>query len=206
VIAAAIIAGLLLVIVILADRAKIYAPRNWHFAGPLCIILIGFAIHQNYSGAWEVIVFINAPLAPIAWYWAAYIYKAGVAYQMYVTRGNAPETKTEQPKQDMGVGFVPLVRPLMEQTVEPIEFDMERQFAKTLIIMRDYKPNDEAVDLREETWKRPNKFGSRDAYLAVREKWQTRGIVGKKTARKNSVYVVKDWRAVELIANGNPLP
>lgn len=187
-----------------------YIPRHHHWIGPTALVLTGFYIHEHVNPAWDVIVFVNMPMAVIALEWGAYIWQAGVAYQNYVTRGGAPASaKPAQTEAKLDPSFTPIVRALPEmktQIVEAPKFDMERQFAKTLINMHDFKPNDEAVDLREETWKRPNKFGSRDAYLLVRDNWERQGIVAKKDKRKNSRYVVKDWRAVQLIADGNPLP
>jgi hypothetical protein len=189
-----------------------YVPRHWHWTGPVGMVLIGFAIHKSYGGGWDVILFVMWPLLRISIEYAAYIHEAGVIYQKYITRGGAPEPEPEpeQPADPtLGPGFIQTKRAQMQvsaQVVAAPSFDMERQFAKTLIVMHDYKPGDKAVDLREETWKKPNKFGTRDAYLQVRDKWERRGIIGRKGNKKNASFQVKDWRAVQLIADGNPLP
>jgi hypothetical protein len=114
----------------------------------------------------------------------------------------APESKLDPT-------FQPITRvngKLYASTTDKVAFDMERQFAKTLLIMHDFKPNDEAVDLRETTWKRPNKFGNRDAYVAVREKWEAYRIVAKSAARANAPYKVIDWEQVGKVAGGLRLP
>jgi hypothetical protein len=191
-----------------------YVPRHWHWSGPVGIVLIGFAVRVQFGLTWDVVLFVMWPLLRISIEYAAYIHEAGVIYQKYITRGGAPEpepeTETITPAiPRLGEGFTLTKRAQMQtsaQTVEAPRFDMERQFAKTLINMHDYKPKDAAVDLREETWKKPNKFGSRDAYVLVRDKWERRGIIGRKSEKKNAPFKVVDWRAVQLIADGNPLP
>lgn len=198
--------GLIFLAMTLTSRGRMYIPEHWHAFLPYTVLLTALYLEERLKGTSLAIILIEIG-ALISW---AALEIKGAMYQAYITgwgkerkQETAPEAKTDEPV------LTPLVRAipqLMEKTVEPVRFDMERQFAKTLIIMRDYKPNEEAVDLREETWKRPNKFGSRDAYLLTRDKWEERGIIGKKTKRKNSPYAVKDWRAVQLIADGNPLP
>lgn len=99
----------------------------------------------------------------------------------------------------------PVINSYPNVTVAP-RFDMERQFAKTLLVMHTYKPDDEAVDLRETYWIKPNKFRSRDEYLVVRGKWEYHDIIQKAAARRNAPYVVRDWNKVQAVADGTRLP
>ena len=187
-----------------------YIPRGWHFLGPVSVILIGFVIHEHFNGAWEVIVFVNAPLAPIAWEWARYIHHAGVVYQKYLagTKEDAPVIKTEASQAPVNTvpGFKPLVRsiqPAYAQTTELPAFDKERSFAVTLIRMYDFDPA--TVDLREVKWVKTGKF-SRGPFVAMLDNWKAHGIIDRENENKNSRYVVVKWPAVRLIAQGHPLP
>jgi hypothetical protein len=117
------------------------------------------------------------------------------------------KTTPENPVTEKPVVTPRLVNvPSFNQIIPQVKFDMERQYAKTLLIMRDYKPNCEAVDLRETYWVKPNKFPNRDEYVAVRGKWETHNIVKKSAARRNAPYVVVDWYKVEQVAGGYKLP
>lgn len=184
-----------------------YIPRHHHYLFSVALILFGFWIKQKFGNTLDV-WFTAFYLQFIGLMHGYYIMQAGIMYQGYMTAMNMPDPKPVI--QDTPAKEMPPVKfgewQTVNQVVQPVRFDMERQFAKTLLIMRDYKPNDEAVDLREETWKRPNKFKTREAYVSVRDKWEGRGILGRKSAAKNARYIVKRWDAVELVAAGNPLP
>lgn len=201
-----IVIGLTVLLIIVKDRSGMYVPRGWHFVGPVTVILVGFAIHEHYSRAWEVIMFINAPLAPIAWFWAKYIQEAGVVYQKYITRDGSPAKEDEQPKTEMSDGFVPLVRPIINansQVVSLPKLDLERSFAIAVLRMHEFNPL--KVNLTEEKWVKSGKF-SREPFLVMLEKWKTHGIIDRKNGNKNSTYIVVKPEAVRLIAEGNPLP
>lgn len=87
-----------------------------------------------------------------------------------------------------------------EQVVVAVKFDKERQFAKTLLAMRELAPQDKAVDLREDRW--GEHFGSKDRYRYVRDyRWFR--LLAKQYPRNNSPYRVTDWTGVELVARGN---
>lgn len=182
-----------------------YVPRHWHWLGPFAFILLGFYIHENLNSAWDVIVFINIPLAILAMEWGAYILQAGVAYQNYLTGAPSPR-RVERPLPDLGSDFVPLVRPMSNdnaQTVDVPKFDSERQVARTVINQRNHNLK---VDLTEEFWiKRGNFEGSREAFVAVMDKWKRYKLI-RKGEQTNSTHEVMDWRGIRLIADGHPLP
>lgn len=179
-----------------------YIPRHWHWVFPVLIVLLGFYIGHNYVFGFDVFI-AQSSLTFIACSHAYYIMRAGVMYQAYITRldERADARKQEQPPRE--IPNLNEAQTVYGQDTPRVVFDKERQFAGALLAMRALEKE---PDLREEFWKRPNKFGSRDAYIAVRDRWAERGILGRKDARKNSPYVVENWIAVELVANGNPLP
>lgn len=180
-----------------------YIPKHHHYLYPITTILGGFYIKQHFGDTLDV-WFTAFYLQFIGLMHGYYIMQAGIMYQGYITAMNIPDPKPARVEVEAAPAYRSI--PQFENTVKAVTFDMERQFAKTLLIMRDYKPKDEAVDLREETWKRPNKFKTREAYISVRDKWEARGILGRKSAAKNARYIVLRWDAVELVAAGNPLP
>src|SRR5688572_24507205 len=100
-------------------RAEMYIPKAWHWIGPTSMVLIGFYIHENVNPAWDVIVFVNVPMAVLALEWGTYIWQAGVAYQMYLTRG-VPPAKAE-PETQMDPSFTPLVRPVIHNNAQVVE-------------------------------------------------------------------------------------
>jgi len=190
-------------------------PKGWHFFGPVSVILIGFVIHEHFNGAWEVIVFVNIPLAPIAWEWAKYIQRTGVAYQMYLTRtgGAAPIEKeliNEINKDNKPGVFVPLVRsiqPAFTQVVEMPAFNAEQIFAKDVLGMYDMDPvTQEHVDLTEEKWVIQKKRFSQKPFANMKKKWEDFGLLERANANKNAKFIVKSRLAVELVASGKPLP
>jgi len=190
-----------------------YIPRSWHFIGPVSVILIGFVIHEHFNNSWEVIVFVNAPLAPIAWEWARYIQRAGVAYQMYVTntQGASPikaellkDISKDEPK------FVPTLRPIQQdytQTVDLPKFDVERNFAVTILRMYDFDPRTQKhVDMTEGLWVKTKKQFSQIPFKNMKEKWIHFGLAMRENEKKNARYIVKSRQAIALVASGNPLP
>jgi len=180
--------------------------RPWHaMLLPSIPFLTGFAIVKYFG--WDDMA--SRILAVYIWTFSL-IYGAGIMYQSvlitgYLTAVDKPDPNPAKVETDPQ-GWKPLPNlNQLNQVVAPVKFDMERQFAKTLLVMRDYKPNDAAVDLREKTWIRPNKFKTRDEYVNMLHAWVNHGVVARKSAAKNSPYVVRRWDAVELIADGNPI-
>lgn len=182
-----------------------YVPHHSHWWLTVAVVAYGFYTWKQFGELLIIALLMWTPLDAIAIAWGIYLWQAGVVYQKYLAKVDGNET-VYKPDAPVKKTYADLNRPVFEQTVTAVRFDMERQFAKTLLIMHGYKPNDEAVNLTEDYWKRPNKFGTREAYIVIRDKWDLHKIIGRKSARKNASYRVLDWRAVELIADGNRLP
>src|SRR5688572_29610648 len=166
-----------------------YVPRHWHFAISAGLSLIGFFIMQSIRKAYGmvtdevwVVFFVFQYFAVVHVTW---IYKAGLKYQSYITH----EEPKAEPLTNWHTGQVvdemPKVNVMDQQVVYTQavtlpRFDMERQFAKDLLVMRDYKPNDEAVDLTEKKWVRPNKFETRKAYVDnVLKIWKYHNVIAR---------------------------
>lgn len=180
-----------------------YIPKHYHWINPLAFILGGFWIWQNVKPqTWDVIVTGGVVMFHGIAY-IGYLYEAGLIYQRYITEMNTPDPKPARAE----VEPVPAYRsiPQFENSVPVVRFDMERQFAKALIVMHDFKPNDAAVDMKEKKWVRPNKFKTRAEYVALLSKWEQHGLIERKSAAKNSTYVVRRWDAVQLVAQGNAI-
>jgi hypothetical protein len=196
-----------------------YIFRPWHGWIPFSILAAGLYVSYNYNNIWEMVVG-----AMVLYYLTVmvtgFMLINGVIYQLYLaepglnnifgTSTSTHTTKQITKPQEKTADFQSTGNwkgvPALSQMVKTVGFDMERQFAKTLITMRDYKPKDEAVDFRETTWIRPNKFKTRDEYIQVIEKWKYHHVIAKKDPRRNSTYRVVDWTKVEMSAKGNHLP
>lgn len=197
-----------------------YVPKGFHWIGPTSLILGGFFIRTQYGAHWDVFAFVQLPLAVVAAEWGAYLWKAGEAYQRYVTGTPQPEQPVKAVDWNTGAEVEPLpvydngLKPMIRvngkphvaysQSVDLPKFDNERKVAKTLITQRN---NNFSVDLTEEFWIKRGNFGeSRDRFVAMKDKWVRHGVIYKVGERKNAPHDVKDWRKVRLIADGNPLP
>lgn len=90
--------------------------------------------------------------------------------------------------------------PLYEQATPLVKVDVMgiriKRCCRTLINQRE---NGYPVDLREEVWKA--QFGGRDNFVHFRDVIM-RDAFAKKDVRKNSPFVVLDWRIVERGAEG----
>lgn len=181
-------------------------PKHWHHFITLSLMGGGFAVGHTLPSTWDVI-FLGGGMM-----WFGVVFGTMTEFKMYedyrrwqrIDESPRVEKVTQENKPQVTPRLVNV--PNFNQTIKQVVFDMERQYAKTLLIMRDYKPNCEAVDLRESYWVKPNKFRSRDEYLVVRNKWEAHSVIRKSAARKNAPYIVGDWYKVERIAGGTKLP
>jgi hypothetical protein len=206
-----------------------YIPHHWHFFISLGISLLGFYIKQKLGNTYDVvIVFLVIQYHAIMH--TIYIVVAGNMYQAYVTQTNTRRAPETEPLYDHNtgkiIGEVPVRNPVynppaiandgwrplkLKKVEQPVysqvatlpRFDKERNFAVTMIRMYDYDP--EQVDMTEAKWVKPGKF-VRAEFVAMLENWEVHGVSGRANGKKNSKRVVKDWRKVRLIAQGNPLP
>lgn len=194
-----------------------YVPKHWHQVLPAFWALTGFYIwtkFKNDAGAFLGMVTFYA----LAFMHGRYIEKAGTLYQGYKTAIDTPDPKITLVDAQKTYPELQMVdrakwKPVSsvnvsQQVVALPRFDMERQFAKTLIMMHEYKENDtedNAVNMTEKKWVRPNKFKTRAEFVNMLRRWETRGVIERKSAAKNSPYIVRRWDAVELVANGNPI-
>ena len=185
---------------------SMYIPRHYHQVFPVLTSLLGFYLAHNLQPTYDVVgVFITLQILAVSH--SGWIILLSYPYQRYITWVNTPDEPkipTIEPPDPQGWKPLPNLN-VSQQVVAPVKFDMERQFAKTLLVMRDYTPHDAAVDLREKTWIRPNKFKTRDEYVNMLHAWVNHGVISRKSTAKNSPYVVRRWDAVELIADGNPI-
>jgi hypothetical protein len=189
-----------------------YVYRHWHQALPYFIILSGLWVGQKFKPAtYDVIIAVFAIEAGGLMLWF-YLIVAGIMYQAYITgwgerKGKAGEAQEETRDPALTPDFIPTKRALMQthaQVVTAPKIDAEQKVARTLIDQRNHNMK---VDLTETFWiKRGNFEGSRDQFVAMKDKWIKHGVIYKTGDRKNAPHDVKDWRRVRLIAGGNPLP
>lgn len=198
-----------------------YIPRQWHYLFPTSLVLGGFLIRTQYGAHWDVFAFVQLPLAVVAAEWGAYLWKAGEAYQKYVTRDGAAESITTGRVEDWNTGreveplpgysngLKPLIRvdgkphvSYNQVTTSP-KMDKVRFVAFTLIRQ---KQNGFRVDLTEKRWVKNWKF-SRDEFINdVIDPWQKHGVIGRAGERRNAPYDVLRWDALQLISQGEHLP
>lgn len=89
-----------------------------------------------------------------------------------------------------------------EQITTMPAFDPERNFAKTLITMRN---GNLRVNMTETYWIAGGKYGdSREAFVNMREKWIYHNIARKVGTSQTSTYEIvnEGWRVVRQIADG----
>jgi len=179
-------------------------PKGWHHWISWGAATLGFYIAQQFKPwTWDVYLITG-------WcYFFAVIFSTGVEYGRYLSRRWQYFTPQETPNDNKPIAKpreIQNLNAVYQQMAVGVKFDMERQFAKTLLIMRDHQPGDKSVNLTEEYWKKPNKFGSRESYIAVRGKWDEYGIIGRESAKKNARFVVRKWDVVQAVADGTKLP
>lgn len=178
--------------------------RPWQvLVVPTLFILGGFAMVEYLGSEWHIVL--------TATYLQTFglIYGAGLVYQSYLIQGWRTAMDTPDPKPVIiEAAKAPPVNLGQWQTVNQVvslpRFDKERNFAVTLLRMYDFDP--ERVDLTEKKWVKTTKKFIRDEFVNMLHKWEGRGVISRKSTAKNAPYVVRQWEAVRLIANGNPLP
>lgn len=180
-----------------------YIPRHWHWVAPVAVVLLGFYIGHNFKYGFDVFL-TQGSLVFIACSHALYILKAGVLYQAYLTQVDTQaEARKAEPPKPRDIPNLNEAQTVYSQLAAGVRFDLERNLAVMLCVMNDHQMK---VDLTEKKWVKPNKFKTREHFLEVLDRWKRRGIIDRVADRKNSPYEVKDWQAVRLIADGNPLP
>lgn len=182
-----------------------YIFKPWHQWFPLGLTMTGFYISRYYEKLhmrdWNVdAVFIIFQFFAVTIHTGMVI--AGLMYQRYMTDTDTPQIITPQAE-------IPHSIPNLgeqhqyAQTFQSVTARKDIQFAKTLLAMRTLEEGDKKVDLREDRWK--EHFGSRDAYIQVRSRFEQAHGFSRKDARRNSPYIVSDWRVVQLVAQGETL-
>ena len=167
-------------------------PRYLYFRSFAALV---FALWvRRFPVRYDVVGFFWISLLFVAIFYIEYMldefaYKMSLVEHVEVK----PETKTMLPN---------LNRPVYEQVVPLVKFDIERNLAIMLCVMHDHQM---PVNLTEKKWVKPNKFKTRAEFLSVLDKWKGRGVIARQADRKNSPYEVKDWDAVRLIAQGEKL-
>jgi hypothetical protein len=184
----------------------LYTPKHWHQALPLLTSLLGFYLVHNLQPTYDVVgVFITLQLLALSH--SGWIILLSYPYQRYITWVNTPDEPkipTIEPPDPGGWKSLPNLN-VSQQAVELPTFDMERYFAFTLCRMHENFPELEP-DLTERKWVINTKKFSQKPFAALKAKWESHGVIVKKSAAKNSRHVVRRWDAVQLIAAGNPLP
>lgn len=188
-----------------------YIPKHHHWAFPVIVVAIGFYIHNHNHNSWDVILFVQMPLAVISSTWALYLWQAGVLYQKYVTqldiRYGDHELRTDENSTQANDEFPPVKingYTSFEAATKPPKLNREQKVANILLHQRNHNFD---VNLKEEYWIKGKRFdGSRVEFVAMIDKWVGWQAIERAAARKNSPYVVRDWRVIELIAAGEYLP
>jgi hypothetical protein len=203
-IAIGIVIGLIFMVMALVSRGKMYIPEHWHAFLPFSIILGALYLQERIK---EFSLGVAAIEIGALISWAGLEIK-GAMYQAMITSTGAdrPAPKSEPETLNLGAGFIPTKRAIMQpsaQVVAPVQINQEQQIARTLIAqhMGKYEP-----DLTEEFWiKRGNFKGTRQEFTAIKAKWLRLGITYKKGTRKNAKHDIKSWRKVHMIADGHTL-
>ena len=186
-----------------------YIFKPWHQSFPLALTLIGFYIVQYYqqrnTRTWDVdAVFLIFQFFAVSTYSAMLV--AGLMYQRYMTDTDTPQIMPRRDEPEQLTPRIPInfgEQHQYTQTLRTVTQRKDIQFAKTLLAMRELEAGDKKVDLREDRWK--DHFGSREAYVEVRTRFEQAHGFSRKDARRNSPYIVSDWRVVELVAQGETL-
>lgn len=178
-----------------------YIFKPWHQWFPLGLTMTGFYITRYYEKLnmrdWNVdAVFIIFQFFAVTIH--AGMLTAGLMYQRYMTDTDTPQIL---PRQQEIPHIIPNLGEMHQyaQEFRTVTERKEKQFAKTLLAMKELGD----VDLREDRWR--VHFGSRDAYIQVRSRFEQVGGFSRKDARRNSPYIVSDWRVVALVAQGETL-
>ena len=185
-----------------------YIPKHYHWIFPVAFFMAGFWVWHNVKPQTFDVIVVGGVLMLHGIIYSGYLYQVGVIYQNYICAMNTPDPK---PAPVVAESDMPKVKdfsewkpaPQFEQVVTLPKFDKERSFAVTLIRMNDFDPGQ--VDLTEKKWVKNSKKFIREEFVQMLHRWEARGIIERKTAAKNSPYVVRQWEAVRLIASGNPI-
>jgi hypothetical protein len=117
-----------------------------------------------------------------------------------------PEPKVERDPEPSTDGFRPLIRVdgkvQYAHVVATPQLDKERYVAFTILRQ---KENNFPVDLTEDRWVKNWKFIRRE-FVEMLDLWKQCGVIVRAGSRRNSPYVVRDWKTVKEIADGVPLP
>lgn len=186
-----------------------YVPKHYHWLAPFGAIITTFGINQQVLGGgfhWDYALLVQLPISILACSYGIYLEKAGVAYQNYVTGAPLPNAKPIEAQRTTVPLYVegqPRTMIYNQVTAKPV-MDAERNVAKTLIDQRNHNLE---INLKEEYWIKGGRFGeSREAFANMREKWMYHKIIERAGERKNAPFVVCDWRALRLVADGQKLP
>ena len=185
-----------------------YIPKHYHWIFPVAFFMAGFWIWQNVKPQTFDVIIAGGVLMLHGIIYSGYLYQVGVIYQNYICAVNTPDPKPA-PVVDNELTPMPEVKtykPLaqFENVVALPKFDKERNFAVTLLRMHDNFPETDP-DMTERKWVKTSKKFIREEFVQMLHRWEARGIIERKTAAKNSPYVVRQWEAVRLIASGNPI-
>ena len=178
-----------------------YIPRHHHWIFPPTILLTGFYIVQQFGKAWDT-YFVLVLSGFIAGVHSIFLWKGGLLYQEYAVHLHDPDYWKEEPKkQEHGLTLTNL----NAQVVALPRFDKQRNFAVTLLRMREH--GEASVNLTEDRWVRTGKFTRDEFKKTILQPWEIHRLIERAdVGRRNSPYAVRDWTGVRMVANGNPLP
>ncbi len=156
---------------------------------------------QNLPADWSVkaCAYVLLWYGAVSWWcinWGIVLRKRD---EYRVARGEEPK-----PLKPAGVPVYADGKPLgmmeYKQITQAVAFDAERNFARSLIDMRN--GNLEVV-MTEAYWIKGGKYGdSREAFVTMLDKWRYHKVAGRAGNRQNSTYEVRDWKQVRMIAGG----
>lgn len=105
-------------------------------------------------------------------------------------------------------GFKPLIRVDGQAhyafNTQKVEISNERRMA---VILLRWRENERPINLTEEYWVLQKKFFTRKKFARdIMYRWDRNSITYRVNANKNASRDIHDWKRVEAIAHGAPLP
>lgn len=188
------------------DVNKPNRARQWFALGLMCL---GWTVGRGAPPEWDVITMVYVLhffSIVMFWFFESDFIMWKRKYYNYIYGDDAPKVEAEVKSEPRKLIDLSYKDNKWQNDTVTVKFDMERQFAKGLLIMRDYAiaqnlPIKKVVKLTEAKWVKPNKFRNREELIAVIDKWGE-SVVARESAAKNATYVVRDWDAVERVADG----